>query len=186
MSRDPIRPATLLSINFLLGLTALVLGCLAAWWTGARHVAATAGGGGLASIASDLRMILGNNTRVALSTLLGLPVLGLYGNLVLIHNCFRFGFDAVALGASDPRSLLFLAGHGALELSAFVLVTASVQGLSLALVLRLVKGCETRFDTWLRLAAMSWVVLVLAAVVETWTKYVREGLPFSPSPGVWP
>jgi uncharacterized membrane protein SpoIIM required for sporulation len=169
-----------------LRLTALCLGYLAV-----LVVAMTAGGalavwqgqalsaaehGPPSNDAAFLVRVLESNVRVWCYTCIGLVSFGAVGLFVLFGNAFRFGMDVTSLARGAPRELVYLLPHAALEFSAFTLAAASCQYLAWCLFDVLVLNqARVPVRPGVQTLVLSFVLLVIAACVETYSQSARFG-----------
>jgi uncharacterized membrane protein SpoIIM required for sporulation len=116
------------------------------------------------------------NGRVWLYTCTGLVSFGIVGVFVLVGNAFRFGMDVVSIARGAPRELVYLLPHGVLEFGAFTLAGAACQYLAWCLFDLLVSN-QTRVPAraGVRALALSFVLLMLAACLETFSYSARFG-----------
>ncbi len=165
-----LQGVTVLRLNFLIGLCGLVTGAIVAGVNGARLVPPAP----LASpLAADYFAILATNERVLVSMVLGLPVLGVYGNLVVLSNWFRFGSDCVAIMRGSGTDLAYIFIHGPLELAVFTLGSAAVQGAAYSGARSLVLKTTFEWRAWVWRYAVAAVLLVPVAALEVLSKWVR-------------
>ncbi|MGO9093742.1 MAG: hypothetical protein ACLQGV_00825 [Bryobacteraceae bacterium] len=165
-----LRPATVLRFNALLGLCGLVAGAIAAGAGGARLVPPAPVP---SSLARDYFGILAANESVLLYLALGLPVLGIYGNVVILFNWFRFGSDCVAIMRGSSLDVAYLLIHGPVELAVFTLGSAAVQGAALCAVASLVFRRKFEWRVWAWRYAMAAALLVPVAALEILSKWAR-------------
>lgn len=122
----------------------------------------------------DFATIIDGNEAALFSMLWGLPIAGIYGNALVFGNCFRFGFMCTAVFIAAPFQLAFLLIHGPLELAAFALGSASVQGASIALLRNLLGAEPQPWQPWLPLFAAAGGALVFIAGLEMLGIHLRE------------
>ena len=126
--------------------------------------------------AAFLVRVLEANGRVWLYTCTGLVSFGVVGVFVLAGNAFRFGMDVVSMARGTPRELVYLLPHAVLEFGAFTLAGASCQYLAWCLFDLLVRNrTPVPARTGVQALALSFVVLMLAACLETYSHSVRFG-----------
>ena len=120
--------------------------------------------------------VIESNARVWLYTCTGLVSFGVVGVFVLFGNAFRFGMDMMSMARGAPRELVYLLPHAALEFVAFILAGASCQYLAWCLfdLLVLNRTCVPA-RAGVQALAFSFVLLVMAACVETYSRFVRFG-----------
>lgn len=116
------------------------------------------------------------NGRIWAYTCAGLVSFGVVGAFVLAGNAFRFGMDVVSVTRGAPRELVYLLPHAVLEFGAFALAAASCQYLAWCLfdVLVLNKRLVPA-RPGVQVLALSFILLMVAACVETYSHAVRFG-----------
>jgi uncharacterized membrane protein SpoIIM required for sporulation len=120
--------------------------------------------------------VLESNALVWAYTCAGLVSFGAAGLFVLAGNAFRFGMDAMSMARGAPRELVYLLPHAVLEFAAFTLAAASCQYLAWCVFDVLVLNRpRVPAEPGLRMLAVSFVLLVIAACVETCSWAVRFG-----------
>lgn len=167
-------------------LTALCLGYLG------MFAAAVAGGGALAAWqghalivpahahpsagAAFFAQVIEANGRMWVYICIGFVSFGVIGGFVLLGNAFRFGMDVVSMARGTPHELVYLLPHAPLEFAAFILAGASCQYLAWCLFDLLVLN-QTRVPVraGVQTLALSFVLLMLAACLETYSYSVRFG-----------
>ena len=126
--------------------------------------------------AAFLVRVLESNARVWCYTCIGLASFGVVGFFVLAGNAFRFGMDATSLARGAPPELAYLLPHAALEFAAFTLAAASCQYLAWCLFDVLVLNrARVPVRPGVQALALSFVLLVIAACVETYSQSARFG-----------
>jgi uncharacterized membrane protein SpoIIM required for sporulation len=126
--------------------------------------------------ASFLVRVLESNARVWCYTCIGLVSFGAVGLFVLLGNAFRFGMDVTSLACGAPCELVYLLPHAALEFAAFTLAAASCQYLAWCLFDVLVLNrARVPVRPGVRALVLSFVLLVIAACVETYSQSARFG-----------
>lgn len=177
-----LRPGTILWFNILLAAVAFAGGALSAALTGARFVPPAPRP---ANAVSDYLTIVSTNEQVLLSMALGLPALGVYGNLVMLCNWFRFGSDCVAILHGSAHELIYIGIHGPLELIALTLAAAAVQELGCAGLGSLVWAQKFRWRAGVRRYALAGALLAVIAVIEVISKGMRAASAHL-SLNIWP
>ena len=125
----------------------------------------------------DYVTILVANEYLVTLIALGLPLLGLYGNVCVFLNCYSFGSDWVAVVRGHPIDAAFLSIHGPLEMAAFALAAAAVQDLALSIVGLILwdQRVEWKRPLWFYgCAALSVVLIDVLEVFGKWLRYVME------------
>jgi uncharacterized membrane protein SpoIIM required for sporulation len=126
--------------------------------------------------AAFLLQVLEFNGRIWLYMCIGLVSFGVAGLFVLLGNGFRFGMDVMSMARGSPHELVYLLPHAALEFVAFTLAGASCQYLAWWLFELLVfDRTPARARAGVHALAVSFVLLVIAACIETLSNSVRFG-----------
>ena len=176
---DPVRSS---GSTFCWPLLRLPAEALSAALTGARFVPPAPRP---ANAVSDYLTIVSTNEQVLLSMALGLPALGVYGNLVMLCNWFRFGSDCVAILHGSAHELIYIGIHGPLELIALTLAAAAVQELGCAGLGSLVWAQKFRWRAGVRRYALAGALLAVIAVIEVISKGMRAASAHL-SLNIWP
>ena len=116
------------------------------------------------------------NSRVWVYTCAGLVSFGVAGFFVLFSNAFRFGMDVTSMARGAPQELAYLLPHAALEFAALTLAAASCQYLAWCLFdLLVLNKPRVPARAGVEALAVSFVLLVLAACLETYSQSLRFG-----------
>jgi uncharacterized membrane protein SpoIIM required for sporulation len=153
---------------------AMTAGAALAAWQG--HVLSVERVGVPPSGGAFLLRVLEFNGRIWLYMCIGLASFGVAGLSVLLGNAFRFGMDVMSMARGAPHELVYLLPHAALEFAAFTLAGASCQYLAWWLFeLLVLDRTHLPARAGVQALAVSFVLLVIAACVETLSASVRFG-----------
>jgi uncharacterized membrane protein SpoIIM required for sporulation len=149
-------------------------GAAVAAWQG--HALVISGRPHPAADTAFLTQVLDANGRVWVYICTGLASFGVVGGVVLFGNAFRFGMDVTSIARGTPHELVYLLPHASLEFAAFILAGASCQYLAWWVFdLLVLHQVRVAVRPGLRTLALSLVLLVVAAYVETCSYSARVG-----------